>query len=389
MTLPSPSKLRSASSRSEMLGKRSSEGTSNSGSDPASAPVPPASPPRWRRDRFQVRSAQQSCNRSYCAIPAPLLLPVSSSPRGTGWQMDTATTAARSISGTVDTGSPLRPRVPSSLSARSNASHTPGRTRTGGSSGRMTLGAQAPAGSSVVPVLPTLTSSGVAVAHQPEQEKAMCAHDNSLASGGMDLMAVSPAPAAADDLDRSGVDGLPADLGRLGNAVQPAALKFELPTAVKPSNTSAAPAATVTKASTLPPASKSSCASREKSSDDAGGADGIAGGGKSVGSKPLVAVAPRARRGADHLVDKLVKHLDTAEGHDEHVDAMGAVAVCPYTSSSRHAIIVHILRQGHPVGADLLWYKAPGCSFVDSWLMRACVYVRVFLTAAAPDQCRL
>jgi hypothetical protein len=61
MTLPSPSKLRSSSARSATLGTRSSEGTasgsssSRSNAGAAGAIIPPASPPRWRRDRFQVR----------------------------------------------------------------------------------------------------------------------------------------------------------------------------------------------------------------------------------------------------------------------------------------------------------------------------------------------
>ncbi len=152
----------------------------------------------------------------------------------------------------------------------------------------------------------------------------MRAHDDSMASGGMDLMAVSPAPEAVD-VGKKRRDVLPADVGR-GNDLQPSALTFELHTAVRPS-----PA--------LPPARKSHV-SREES----GGAEGKSIGGKNVESKPLVAVATRARRGADHLVDKLVKHLDTAEVNDEAVGAVGALAVCAYTTTRHHSI-----RQGHPL----------------------------------------
>jgi hypothetical protein len=131
----------------------------------------------------------------------------------------------------------------------------------------MTLGAQAPAVSSSMPVLPALASSGTAAVDD-------------------EMMAVPSAPRAGDASDVVGA-----------NDSRPVTRKFELPAAVK--------------TSTMPPPSSRIVAS-----------------GGSVGSEePPMAVAPRTRRGADHLVDKLVNHFGTVEVNDDAVDAMACGTV--------------------------------------------------------------
>ena len=152
-----------------------------------------------------------------------------------------------------------------------------------------------------MPLLPALVSSGSEAV-------------------GDDMMAVPPAPGAVDATNVG------------ANDLQPAIRKFMLPAAVKP---------------TLPPAS--AC---------------IVGAAASVGSESPVAVVPRTRRGADHLVEKLANHLGTGEVNDDAVDAMagGSVPV----SACRHL-------------QRFVGCETPHCSVRELQLIRVCARVCVLL----------
>jgi hypothetical protein len=120
----------------------------------------------------------------------------------------------------------------------------------------------------------------------------------------MDLMAVSPAAATVGGSRHIDGDDLLAGGGG-GSGLQPRGLNFELPAAVKPTQP-----ALVATATALPPALNSRQTSggaddsADSSSDD--GSDGL--------PPPVIGNGMhRARRGADHLVDKLVSHMDPDE----------------------------------------------------------------------------
>ena len=193
-----------------------------------------------------------------------------------------------------------------------------------GNSARMTLGAQAGVEpSSVVPVLPTLATRSAAPVSRAEVAKARHAQDSTSAADDPELVAISSARGTADGGKTVGSTGraLSDDTG--DGEEQLAALKFELTATGEVSRNN--PAAVVAEASalpstsitTLPAASKTHC---RGSSDDV---DDIAGDGARRGSDSRMAAAPRARRGADHLVDKLVGHLDPVEVNDEAANVTG------------------------------------------------------------------